>query len=90
MLWELVQVRTNDVQIWNEGMYSEREKENGASWKNTEAGEKEERCATKQNLSGSLSSAIAVETSLFLVPHPPPPIFSLFHLERGNQSKWER
>lgn len=39
--------------------------------------EKEQRCATKQNLSRSLSSAITVETSLFL--------FLFLRLERGNQ-----
>lgn len=45
----------------------QKENENRASWKKkTEAGEKEERCATKQNLSSSLSSAITVETGLFL------------------------
>lgn len=47
--------------------------------------EKEQRCATKQNLSRSLSSAITVETSLFLSLFSLSPVSSLLRLERGNQ-----
>lgn len=50
----------------------------------------EQRCATKQNLSRSLSSAITVETSLFLCLFSRSHIFSVLRLERGNQRGWER
>lgn len=49
-----------------EGCVQKERTKTGASLKNKETGEKEERCVAKQNLSSSLSSAITVETSLFL------------------------
>lgn len=64
----------------------EREREHGHLRNNRlREREKEERCATKQNLSRSLSSAITVETSLFLSLFSLPPVFALLRLERGNQ-----
>lgn len=66
--------------------FEEEQTENGGEEEEEER-KRKRRCATKQNLSRSLSSAITVETSLFLSLSlfSLSPIFSLLRLERGNQ-----
>lgn len=46
--------------------FEEEQTENGGEEEEEEERKRKRRCATKQNLSRSLSSAITVETSLFL------------------------